>query len=173
MRPSPICAPVVLKRPEVSQCLQKRVCIQSESVVQRKWSALRLAAPLCLAISLCGCFGSGTGVDQVLFEGTVTYRGQPLENGTMNFTPKDLSNSFSGPIKDGHYKVEVAKSALPASENEMLVAVTSWEEAPQMTEAGEPTTGKERIPKKYFDPRTSGLTATVSATQRTLDFDLK
>jgi len=125
------------------------------------------------AICLSNCSGSTDKYEVLLLHGNVTYQGQPLQEGVINFMPSDLSNSFSGNINNGTYDVKINQEAFSESPRQMLVIISAWETAPSMGADGQPVPGKEKIPPKYFDPKTSGLTAEVSIKNRTFDFNLQ
>jgi len=122
---------------------------------------------------LSGCSGPADKYEMISLHGNVTYQGQPLQEGVINFMPSDFSNSFSGNVKNGTYDVKVNQAALSDSPRDMLVIISAWETAPSMGADGQPVPGKEKIPKKYFEPKTSGLTAAVSIKNRKFDFDLQ
>jgi len=126
-----------------------------------------------MMIWLSSCSGTTDRNEVVSIYGNVTYQGQPLQEGVINFMPDDFNNSFSGSIKHGAYDVKVNQEALGDAPREMLIAISAWETAPSMGTDGQPVPGKEKIPSKYFSPKTSGLTATVSLKSRKFDFDLK
>ena len=58
---------------------------------------------LVLLLGICGCGGSGP----MEISGTVTFAGQPLEKGNIQFTPSDGKGPLASTlIKDGSYSVQ-------------------------------------------------------------------
>lgn len=59
--------------------------------------------------TLAGCSGSSLGT----LNGTVTWNGEPLKEGTVNFIPTDgTSSTASAPIKDGRFTVQLPPSKM-------------------------------------------------------------
>jgi hypothetical protein len=59
-------------------------------------------AGLALLTGLTGCGGSSSGIS-----GSVTYEGQPVENGNITFNPADGKGpQAGGTITDGQYKID-------------------------------------------------------------------
>src|SRR5262249_42149880 len=87
-------------------------------------------------------------------EGKVTFGGKVLDGGTITLT--SAKGSASGTIgKDGTYKVE----KLEAGEYSVSVS--------------EQPGGTVKVPAKYGDAKTSGLTYDVKKGKQTFDIDLK
>ena len=95
---------------------------------------------------LVGCPGGGAdGMQKVT--GTVTYNGEPIKDGRINFRQVDGDQrAFSGVIENGKYTVETAAGS-------MLVEVTASKLIPgkfDESNPGEKTPmGKMYIPEKY------------------------
>ncbi len=65
-----------------------------------------------IALSVTGCGESpvGSGV-----KGTVTFNGQPLDQGSIEFSPAAGQKTYSGgPIKDGQYSIPADQGLEPA-----------------------------------------------------------
>jgi hypothetical protein len=152
-------------------------------------SRLSLLLPLGLLLLL-GC-GEKKGAVARL-SGTVKYKGTPVTAGTITFTAKGEGGNPGGtypvPITpDGTYSA----SQLPAGE--LAVAIETESANPKSRKSaadygggkdmmkrspmpegvgGGPKGTYVKIPDKYKDPKTSGLTVTVTNGKNTKDFDL-
>lgn len=141
-------------------------------MTHRILSARKLATLVLAAASglLTGC-GSKAASPIPLSEvkGVVSYQGQPLANGTIAFMPVNGTNTATGDIVNGQYSLSTFTKADGAPQGDFRVAVTAWDKQPGMGVEGVPS-----IPRKYLDPKTSGLTATVSQeNSQTIDFPLQ
>lgn len=129
---------------------------------------------------LCGC-GGGVSDAPVLatVEGIVTWKGLPLAEAAVAFTPE------SGPIATGttdaagHFKLTTQGSE-GAPIGSHRVTIQAYEAPPEgkplVDDNGEPTyTPVSKIPKKYGNLNESGLEANVSAKgeDNTFQFDLE
>jgi len=143
-----------------------------------------LVLPLLLVL----VFGCGTKVNPnapATVSGKVTYKGAPVTAGTVDFHPAGSKGTISGPIKsDGMY------TARDLPTGEMVVTVNTEManpnrktpsygggkgKSPIAAPPGPPPTGGGeyvKIPAKYANPKTSGLTVTLNAGQNTKDIDL-
>lgn len=118
--------------------------------------------------------GCGRGVATV--SGTVRYAGKPLNYGTVVFSGEDGISHSGNIAPDGRYTV----ADVPAGP--VRIAVVSPEPPGQLPPAarrgGDPVPGVDRakwvrIPDKYGNVTTSGLTATVTAGPFSHDIDLR
>lgn len=116
---------------------------------------------------LVGCPGGGAdGMQKVT--GSVTYNGEPIEDGRVQFRQVDGDQrSFSGMIENGKYTIETATGS-------MLVEVRASKLIPGKFDESNPDEkapmGKMYIPEKY-NSRTE-LTANVTAGSGPIDFTL-
>jgi hypothetical protein len=102
-------------------------------------------------------------------KGVVSYQGQPLETGTISFMPINGTNTASGEIVNGEYSLSTFTAGDGAPAGQYKVAVTAWSKMPEMGVEGVPS-----VPRKYLDPKQSGLTATISQEKsQTIDFQLQ
>ena len=70
--------------------------------------AFVMIAAIALSASLSGCGDDGPAKYAV--SGTVTYKGEPIQDGEIAFYPVDGKGPpGGGPITDGHYDVEVTQ----------------------------------------------------------------
>ena len=84
---------------------------------QVRWLAIAsLAAAL-----LSGC-GSGSDLDKVIVEGTVTYQNQPIPNGEILFIPIEGTEGpvSGGPIKDGAY-IAKGRGGIPVGKHRVEI----------------------------------------------------
>ncbi len=147
-----------------------------------------ISASLTMVIFGCGDDGLGK---RYTVSGTVTYKGQPLEKGTINFYAaggqEAAARGASGSIVNGSYTLSTIGGDDGAFPGEYLVAISA--RAPDMSEAKanqEKVGGSMRqddvakafknasspIPKKYESTNTSQLKATVIAGSNKIDFPL-
>lgn len=162
-------------------------------------TTLRQAKTLALAVStaaglflVVGC-GDDTGLaKRYAVSGTVTYNGEPVEQGQINFIPAkgDDANArpANGTIEKGQYSLTTATPNDGALPGEYKVAVTSKSVdsskvletiakqgggGRQQDTAKATAKAKNLVPAKYQLGDTSGLTATVKEQSNTVNFDLK
>lgn len=95
-------------------------------------------------------------------KGKVTYKGQPLINGTISFEPEDAGREVSGNIgPDGTYVMSTFKEGDGIAPALYRIGIT-----------GKPKGGKA-IPPKYRNGSSSKLEADVSGEKTEFNFDLK
>jgi hypothetical protein len=122
---------------------------------------------LLISVSLClaGCSGGG---DTTSVEGKVTYNGQPVTTGLINFMPKNGGRPLGGGINaDGTYSFD-----LPPGEYQVRIDAPA--PLPEGYKEGDPMPNlPPLVPEMYANYNTSGLTATVTGEgAQTIDFDL-
>jgi hypothetical protein len=142
------------------------------------------ALALALAIAVPGC---GDGLKpRYPVSGKVTYKGQPVPKGTVTFAPADGEGEGAfGQIIDGGYRLTTRTTndgAVPGRYRVSIVSaeVTTPEAAldtnpnatPEAAVAKAQRTAKHRIPTKYANADTSGLTGEVKAQSNAIDFNL-
>jgi hypothetical protein len=131
-----------------------------------RWVCLALFVGALVALT--GCDGSGTKID---IEGEVKLNGEPVADGDINFIPEDKKfGGEGGKITGGKYKMK----ARPGK-NKVEIRATKEVQGKKVPSAAGPdtfeTARESIIPKKYNEETT--LTADVSATNKTHNFDLK
>ncbi len=132
-----------------------------------RWAGAALTA-LLIGV-LVGCSKEGPG-GRLEVSGTVTYKGTPVDNGTIEFVPHQGVKTQSGsPITNGRYRIPADRGLMPG---DYTVKISSMEPVAVSDEPGglpgkDP---KERLPAKYNTKST--LTKEVKKGQTTIDFTL-
>jgi hypothetical protein len=141
-----------------------------------------------VALFLCapGCSDDGFGKRHPV-SGTVTYKGQPLATGSINFVPEDPAGQpASGSIVNGKYNLTTHTPDDGALPGNYKVMVSSFDMAKVQEEANKAggvqnampdqtavaQAQKSLIPEKFGSFEGSGLKATVKAGANTIDFPL-
>lgn len=141
--------------------------------VLRKLSLGLMACGSAICALGCGAdYGTSEVVDTVPVSGTLTYKGQPLEYYQVIFMPVEGTRVATG-VTDAEGKFKLGTNDLGdgAPPGEAKIAIT-FVGPPSSVEPGteqaidDPSKlpkPKVKIPAKYADPATSGLTQTVPA----------
>jgi hypothetical protein len=155
--------------------------------MMRKYAWMCLPVLILVAV---GCSSKGT------ITGTVTYKGTPIPEGSVQFMPENGAPTVSAVINDGQYtaekvpvgpaKVAIASLTAGAQENAMTKMMMSGgkgggpppdakipEEARKLFSGGGAPKKGLQIPEKYSDLQNSGLTYTVTGGKQTKDFNLE
>ena len=120
-----------------------------------------------LIIGLVLCAGCGPRlvreVDPVCYPvtGKVTFSGKPAHYAIVTFTPVEQDDERLD--EDGVFQLKTRRRTDGAEPGEYIVTI-SWR-IPQNPGSDDPEYGKELLPKKYQDVKTSGLKFTVEATE--------
>jgi hypothetical protein len=155
---------------------------------------IRRSFCLLMTVALVGFVGCGSddGLGKrYRVTGTVKYKGQPLEKGTISFVPatpdpKGINIGATGVIENGSYSLSAQGDVEGAFPGEYLVTVDSRKVDLSKAAANAQGGGSFRqddvakanasaeslIPKKYLVPDTSGLKATVKESSNSIDFEL-
>ncbi|VTR92986.1 Uncharacterized protein OS=Blastopirellula marina DSM 3645 GN=DSM3645_23456 PE=4 SV=1 [Gemmata massiliana] len=145
-------------------------------------SAPVVGAALVVAI-LIGC-GSSNGVPVAKARGTITYKGKPVAKAAVSFIPETPGTvpALATTDENGSYTLSTYGNGDGAPVGRCRVAISLTGPSPPLpehlakAEAAAETLrmpGKPLIPKKYFSPETSRLTADVVAkTDNVFDFPL-
>lgn len=147
-----------------------------------------LLALIGTAAFIVGCGDDGYG-RRYPVSGNVRFKGEPLKEGAITFTPADQNTgrAASGFIVDGAYSlttVDDEDGALPGSYQVSITAddvdLTKVEAAAQKgggaafrEDLVAKAPRKSSIPRKYNLPNTSGLSAVVKEESNQLDFNLE
>lgn len=124
----------------------------------------------CLAVALsCASLTSCSDVERMelseeALEGKITYKGQPVPY-AMVIVTNGRDSATGNAASDGTYKVEYA----PLGEVQIGVntdagkgIMMSANMAGQHSDGSKPAAKFTAVPKKYFEPTTSGITTTVT-----------
>lgn len=129
-----------------------------------------------------GC--SGGGEDEwtakrppvVPAEGTVTYKGEPVEGATVTFIEEGGTNSAAGVTdSSGHFSANAFPPDEGAVAGKYKVTVRKTESAATPAAGSHEDSSappRDLLPIKYTKPETSGLTAEIPADGKT-DFEFK
>ncbi|MEW4455429.1 hypothetical protein AB1L30_22355 [Bremerella sp. JC817] len=137
-----------------------------------------------LVAIIAGAGGCSGGHNLAQVHGTVTYQGKPLKNGTIIIEVSGNRPAY-GQIVDGQIvNVSTFEQNDGVPVGEATIAINSISEpsadskagaggsSDRPSESGGIVTGKNILPLRYANPATSGLTATISAGDNELSFDL-
>jgi hypothetical protein len=159
--------------------------------VRKARTPLALLSALSLVI-LASCGDDGLGKRYPVY-GTVTYKGAPVEKGTISFNPEDPAKgrAASGQIEQGSYTLTTLTDGDGAFAGKYKVTVTSKNVDLSGAEAAVKAKGmmnpialpqefvakanreaKSNVPAKYSLPSTTTLSAEVKEESNKLDFDL-
>jgi hypothetical protein len=118
-----------------------------------------------------------SGPEMARVSGKVTYKGQPVEKGTIAFVSTDPARpNASGVLgAGGAYDLQTHEPGDGAQLGEYVVTISGKDPEAFNTEApGEPVKKqKSLVPLKYENPDSSGLKKTVESGSNTFDFDLE
>ena len=121
---------------------------------------------LCLLIATSTLQGCSSSEDpQGEISGSVTYKGQPLTTGDINFYQRSTGEAASIPIDEtGHFAL-----ATPLKTGTYTISFTPPE--PKQLPPGSPPQKADEfpVPKKYFDIANSDLTQEVIEGTNTID----
>lgn len=117
-----------------------------------------------------GCTGDGAAARYTV-TGKVTYQGQPVEEGMIQFENPDAGQSNSSPLgPGGAYALDVPAGPYKVTVMPPKIMAKGTADSPP-DEIDDPNV--KNIPKKYRRVETSGLAAQVEKGQTTFDFELK
>jgi hypothetical protein len=162
------------------------------SSVSKSWRAAAVAVSASMMMVVLGCSGDESGLGRrYKITGKVTYNGQAVPSGTVNFIPLNPKppegRAATGTIKDGLYSLTTAgdnDGALPGEYGVAIVSLdmdlagaASSKEEGGMIHQGDARhqkaikNAKKLIPDRYGLIEKSGLKATVDKS-KTIDFTL-
>ncbi len=128
-----------------------------------------LSKLVALAALLAGpCWGcgssSGTLPPLIAVKGKVTYKGQPVTKGVVEFEPEGYGRPAKGQLQpDGTFELTTLKPADGVVAGAHRISIRDFDKS----------LAKDRALKKYESPNTSRLTAEVSPEKTEFPFDLK
>ncbi len=121
-----------------------------------------MSGPLRLSIALScslGLFiGCETKSDTRLVEGSVTFRGKPLDHGMLSFQPMTGKLMGAPILPDGKYSIELAPGEYQISVNSPPKNLQGLKETDPL-----PPPDPNALPAKYNRKETSGLSAKIEA----------
>lgn len=127
---------------------------------------LPLVVFVCVGVSLAGCSNGYEGPELHPTAGTVVYKGSPIPEATVVFTPQASSESVKSlqAVTDEEGQFELFTSINNGREylsgapaGDYTVAVTKYKPTP----TGLRSPPKPLLPRKYSNSKSSDLTATV------------
>lgn len=111
----------------------------------------------------CGS-SSGTLAPLIPVKGKVTYKGQPVTKGVIQFEPDGYGRPARGHLQaDGTFELSTLKPGDGVVAGEHRISIVELDKS----------LAKDRAFKKYGSPATSRLTAEVSSEKTEFTFDLK
>lgn len=137
-----------------------------------RYSSNKQAAFLAI-VMIIGCSGKDTGPDRATISGSVTFNGQPLEKGTIEFVPAGSTKgpSSGGAIENGKYKI--TEKGPTSGSHKVLIRATR--QTGKMVDAG-PQTGGAKVEEteQYIPPQyNSKTTLEVNIVSGTNKHDFK
>ncbi len=131
----------------------------------------RRLAIVCCMISVVGCGGGESSKPSAKVQGTVTYQGNPVEEGSVGFFDRKMGTGGNAPISaDGTFETE--RPIVYGSYEVSIMPPVEEKEIPGSMPAKLPKP-MANIPQKYRDGRTSGFKAEINATNTNFDFEMK
>ncbi len=132
-------------------------------VVSPTW--VMLAALLGLPCWGCGSSTTGSAPTPLLHvKGKVTYKGQPLNKGQIEFEPDGYGRPARGELhSDGTYELSTLQPADGVVAGSHRISITQVDKS----------LARDRAFQKYTSPNTSQLTADVTPEKTEFNFDLK
>lgn len=135
----------------------------------------RFAAWLTVLLLLAASTGCGEKTDAVPVAGKVSYKGEPLKNGTVMFIPDGGGTAATGEIQpDGTFKLTTFRKDDGAVPGDYTVVVQVFPDP----ESGGGLPGMEfgsekpPIPERYMDATQTDLKATIGSSDNNLDLQL-
>lgn len=130
-------------------------------------------------LALAGC-GGGAGDGLVPVAGVVSLDGQPLAHATVSFAPQGATGGHGGSGRtdsSGRYQVTTPYGKKGLEEGAYKVAISRRLNPdgtpPPPDEKPIESNAKEHLAPRYSDPARTQLTANVSASSPTTNFDLQ
>lgn len=122
--------------------------------------------------------GCGSGPETGLVTGVVTLNNKPLENASVSFFPSDGRASGAKTNSEGKYELIFTRDQKGAIVGGHRVTISredfvATDYTAEQGDIDEEDKEIEKVPEKYGNPETSGLTAEVASGENEFNFDLK
>ncbi len=140
----------------------EKSCVLDETMI--RFPSLLPPILLLITAMMIGC--GRPGHDLAPVSGTVTYRGTPLEFGTVTFQPERGAPATGDIQPDGSFRMATLGQGGGAAVGKNRVRVACFESQNNAGGAGDPNgiaLGKALIPSKYLSYDTSGIVVEVRA----------
>jgi hypothetical protein len=112
--------------------------------------------------------GCGSPSDTISVNGKVSYRGEPLTNGSVTFFPQSGRPASAPLANEGHYQIELPPGTYQVTITVGLTVPEGWKEGDQVAPA------KFILPPQYTTRAKSNLTAEIAeGSSQSVDFALK
>jgi hypothetical protein len=116
-----------------------------------------------VAATAAGCGSSDpNAIKAVPASGTVTFKGSPVDEGTIGFLP-EKGRAASGTVKDGHFVLSTYGEGDGAIPGKHKVTVVATRQKAASGKRGDEGAVIYLVPQKYSDPDTSQLEVEVPA----------
>jgi hypothetical protein len=126
------------------------------------------------ALLLCGC-GGGNELGRHAISGTVTFQGQPLDHGLIEFSPAAMADGVQSgsAIADGKYEI-IEDYGLPPGKYKVVISSAGPGSAPRPIDSpgDAPPPSPERIPAKY-NAKSELIIDVTPESDGVFNFDLK
>lgn len=129
-----------------------------------------------MLVGFASCSGGGESLVTGSVEGTVTYNGAPLPGGTITFHGGTGHGASAAIGSDGSFSVVSQHGpGLPVGDYNVSVFIPEEEDVDPLAPESERQAAQLdiKLPRKYRDPGTSGLAASIQQNSNRLSFDLE
>ena len=120
--------------------------------------------------AIVGC--GGDGIERVGVSGTVSYQGQPVQEGMISFEPQGAGTPAGAIIKDGKYDA-TGTGAVPVGRYRVRISATVEDTANWVKDAMPVAPKKELLPAKYNRDTELTLEVASGAGEMEQNYDLK
>lgn len=147
------------------------------ALMNRGWHWLAFSM---ISVLVAGCGGS-SGLKTISASGKISYKGEPLQFGTVTFSPVDpqVAAATSAPIMNGHFQTEKGQG-VTAGDYKVVVNVQRIppdlnETSKQKSKPGGKPAREFLIPQKYSSYKTTDLELNVAKNAGSVskNFDLQ
>ena len=135
--------------------------------VTRFWLMLFLCT---VTVAVVGC--GGDGIERVGVSGTVSYQGQPVQEGMISFEPQGQGTPAGAIIKGGKYDA-TGTGAVPVGRYRVRISATVEDTANWVKDAMPVAPKKELLPAKYNRDTELTLEVASGAGEMEQNYDLK